>query len=99
MIKINVESTETRQRMSKLSKPYYKQTAWAYLVDRDGVQEPYPTKIEFMVEISEKGQPLPLPKGFYTINPSSFRVDRFSGLEIGYLNLSPVRDLASKASS
>ncbi len=98
MIKINVESTETRQRMSKANKPYYKQTGWAYLVDRDGVEEPHPTKVEFMVEVSQTGQPLPLPKGRYTINPSSFRVDRFSGLEIGYLNLSPVREPVPKAS-
>lgn len=96
MIKIQVSSIETVQRTSKAGKPYYKQEAWAYLVNRDGVQEPHPSKIQLMVEKNQHGVPQPYQPGDYMLNPSSLRVGRFGDLEIGFVNLSPMRPPVAK---
>lgn len=90
-MRIKIESDAIEKRMSKKQVPYFKQTAWVPLVDRDGVVDPYPTKITFMVSKDQHGNPMPYPVGEYELHPSSFRVGNFGDLEIGFVNLVPIR--------
>lgn len=89
MIRISVESEDVITRQGKKG-AYYKQVGWAYLTDRDGVNDPHPSKIQFMVSKDQSGNPLPTKKGHYTLHPSSFRVGQYGDLEIGFLNLQPL---------
>ncbi len=94
-IPISVENEAVITRQGKKG-AYYKQTAWAYLVDRDGVADPHPSKIQFMLPKDSAGNPVPVKKGRYTLHPASFRVGQYGDLEIGFVNLQPVRPVADK---
>ncbi len=93
MIAINIESEDIQTRQGRKG-AYYKQTAWAYLTDREGVTDPHPAKIQFMVSKDPNGNPVAQKKGRYTIHSSSFRVSQYGDLEIGFLNLQPVQQQA-----
>lgn len=89
MIKITISSTEVRTLSgnSKASgKPYNLafQDAWFHLFDKAGKPDPYPTKVELMLEIAQDGAPLFHAPGEYVLHPSSI----YHGRD-GKLNLYP----------
>jgi len=90
MLKIEIQSTDIQEFTSKAGKPYYKQTGYAHLMDRNGKPDVYPSKITFMVPKDTFGQPQPYPPGDYSMKETSFRTDRFGSLEIGFLEFKPI---------
>ena len=58
------------------------QTVFMWLVDRHGKPEPYPTKVEIILEKNEQGAALFYPVGEYTLAPQSVYVDRSGNLAI-----------------
>lgn len=58
---------------------FYRQQAYVYLPDEDGVLPKYPT--EFTIS-HEKATDTPYAPGFYTIADVSFRVGEYKRLEI-----------------
>lgn len=88
MIRIIVQSAETVERsgVSKTSgKPYHmaSQIAWFHLTDRNGQPQPYPQRVELMLDKDpQTGAFKPYPVGEYTLDPSSLYVDRLGGLRV-----------------
>lgn len=88
MLKVTVASPalDHIQGLAKLSgKPYsmFKQTVYYHIVDKNGVEELYPEKGNLLVEKDAVGNGIPYAPGIYFVHPSSFRLDRNGGLEIG----------------
>lgn len=98
MIKVEVKSTEvvTKSGVSaRTNKPYSIREqvgVYAFLSDRDGKPNPYPTRIT----ISLRDEQQPYDPGLYTVAPESFYVDRFNALSLG-LVLRPLAQAAAKA--
>ena len=93
MIKIEIDHAEAIEKISKKTqKPYYKQFAWAYLVDQTNKKNKYPTKISLFVPVNEHGRPLVYKPGFYSLHVCSIGVDQFDGLEIGRTQLIPLEE-------
>ena len=87
MIQISVKSTEVRNQRGngKVSgKPYdiNFQTVWAHTSDRNGNPNPFPEKVEIILEKNEQGAALFYPIGEYTLAPNSVYVDRSGNLSI-----------------
>lgn len=87
MIRISVTSTEVRHQSGNAKatgKPYSLsfQTVWLHLVDRHGQPDPYPTKVEIILEKDKDGTALYNPVGDYQLSPSSLYVDRSGNVAI-----------------
>jgi hypothetical protein len=98
MIKVTITSTDVRnmQGTSKTTqRPYdlHFQTAWIHTVDRAGNQNPYPEKVELMLDKTPSGAVVPHPVGEYTTSPASILVDR------GHLVFKPVLTPSKKSAS
>ena len=81
MIKVSVTSTEVRKQSGNAKdtgKPYSLsfQDVWFHTYDRRGVKNPYPEKVEIILEKNEQGAALFYPVGEYTLAPQSVYVDR-----------------------
>lgn len=81
MIQISVKSTEVRNQSGNAKasgKPYSLnfQTVYAHTYDRNGKPNPYPEKVEIILEKDEHGAALFFPIGEYTLAPQSLYVDR-----------------------
>lgn len=81
MIKFTVTSSDVRnmQGVSKdTQRPYdlHFQTVWVHTTDRSGNINPYPEKIEIMLEKSPSGAVVPYSVGEYIASPASLAVDR-----------------------
>jgi hypothetical protein len=98
MFKIEIKSTELIERTSRKGAPYYKQTGYAFTMDRDGVPNAYPERIMIMVSKNASGLPQPYQPGMYQLHPSSLRVGQYNDLEIGFINLQPISQSAGKPS-
>lgn len=88
MIKVSVTSTEVRNQsgIAKASqKPYSLnfQPVWFHLKDKNGTPDPYPTKVEIILE-KDPGTQAALFYGIgdYTLDDSSVYVDRSGNLAI-----------------
>lgn len=80
-IKVTIASTDVRQMngTSKASGKAYSlafQTMWVHLSDKAGNVNPYPEKVETILEKNEQGQPLFYPIGDYFLADSSVYIDR-----------------------
>lgn len=89
MIKVSVTSTEVRTQSGNAKatgKPYSLafQTVWFHTFDRSGKPNPYPEKVEIILEKNDQGAPLYYTPGEYTLAPESVYVNRN-----GDLSLSP----------
>lgn len=87
MIRISVTSTEVRNQSGNAKatgKPYSLnfQSVWLHLTDRSGAPDPYPTKVEIILEKDKDGAALFHPAGDYTLSPTSLYVDRSGNLAI-----------------
>lgn len=87
MIKVTVASTETRENkgIGKVSgKPYhmFMQNAYAYTYGKDGKLNPFPEKIELVLDVEpSNNMPKVYPVGDYQLHPASLYVGKF-GLEV-----------------
>lgn len=87
MIQISVKSTEVRNQSGNAKasgKPYSLnfQTVYAHTFDRNGKPNPYPEKIEIILEKDDQGAALYHNVGEYTLAPQSLYVDRSGNLAI-----------------
>jgi len=89
-MKISVES-EALTTLDKKDKSgtYQLQTVYAHLVERDGSPKRYPVETEIFPNRNAAGDTIPWKKGNYEIADTSFRLDRFGRLELGFINLVP----------
>ena len=101
MIQISVKSTEVRNQRGtgqKSGKAYDLnfQTVWCHTSDRSGNPNPYPEKVEIILEKNDQGQALFYPVGEYILAASSFYVDRSGNLAIAP-RLTPLKPKAASA--
>ena len=101
MIKVSVTSTEVRNQSGNAKasgKPYSLnfQEVWVHTSDRKGNPNPYPEKVEIILEKNEQGAALFYPAGEYTLSPNSIYVDRNGSLAISP-RLVPVKPRAVAA--
>jgi hypothetical protein len=86
----------TRPSVPVGTKGYKKQTLGIYLVDRDGVEDDFPSKMEILLGPDQADY----PAGKYTIHPASFglQADKYgaSSLHVNRLRLSPVVEQATR---
>lgn len=87
MIRISVTSTEVRNQSGNAKatgKPYSLnfQTVWLHLIDRNGNADPYPTKVEIILDKDKDGAALFYPAGDYQLHPSSIYVDRTGNVAV-----------------
>ncbi|SDP38492.1 Helix-destabilising protein [Ralstonia sp. 25mfcol4.1] len=81
MIRIEIESTEVKQRGGISNGREWKiraQQGWAFLCDQAGQPNRHPTRIE--VRIDEGQQPY--AAGVYTLSPASFWADKYGKLTV-----------------
>lgn len=81
MIKVSVKSTDVRNQSGNVKatgKPYSLnfQTVYLHTYDRHGKLNPYPEKVEIILEKNEQGQALFYPIGEYQLAPESVYVNR-----------------------
>lgn len=87
MIKVSVTSTEVRTQSGNAKatgKPYSLafQIVWMHTYDRSGKPNPYPEKVEIILEKNEQGAALFYPVGDYTLAPESVYVNRNGDLAL-----------------
>lgn len=87
MMKVTVSSTDVRHFSgnAKVSgKPFNLafQKVWLHTYDRSGNLNPYPEKVEIILEKDEDDVALFYPVGEYILHPSSIYVDRFGNLAV-----------------
>lgn len=87
MIKVSVTSTEVRNQSgtAKVSgKPYSLnfQTVWVHTFDKHGTANPYPEKVEIILEKDQQGAALFYTPGDYILHESSVYVDRSGNLAV-----------------
>jgi len=87
MLKVSVTSTVVRNQSGtgKVSqKPYSLnfQTAWFHTYDRDGTKNPFPEKVEIILDKNSDGAPLFYAAGDYQLHPNSIYVDQNGKLAI-----------------
>lgn len=87
MIQVSVKSTEVRHQSGKAKatgKDYDLsfQVAYFHTFDKSGRPNPFPEKVEIILDKNEQGAPLYYPEGEYTLSPSSVYVDRGGNLAI-----------------
>lgn len=87
MIQVSVKSTEVRNQSgkAKVSGRDYSlnfQTVYVHTYDRDGKPNPYPEKVEIILEKDQSGSALFYELGEYTMAPQSLYVDRTGDLKV-----------------
>jgi len=87
MIKVSVTSTDVRNQSgtAKATGKAYSldfQTVWVHTSDRSGNPNPYPEKVEIILEKNKDGAALFYPAGEYMLAPNSIYVDRSGNLAI-----------------
>lgn len=87
MIQISVKSTEVRNQRgtAKASGKAYDinfQTVYVHTFDRNGKPNPYPEKVEIILEKDESGAALYHNIGEYALAPQSVYVDRSGNLAV-----------------
>ena len=87
MLRVTVTSTALRHQAgtSKTSgKPYAMdfQTVWVHTFARDGSKNPYPEKVEIILDKDAQGASLFHPPGEYQLSPSSLYVDQRGNLSV-----------------
>lgn len=95
MLKVSVTSTEVRNQSGNAKatgKPYSLnfQTAYLHTVGRDGKPNPYPEKIEIILDKADDGAALFYPIGDYMLDPRSVYVNRNGDVAISP-KLTPIK--------
>lgn len=58
------------------------QTVYVHTFDRNGQPNPYPEKLEIIIDKNEHGQAKPYPVGEYQLHPSSIYMDQRGNLAV-----------------
>lgn len=87
MLKVSVTSTDVRNQSgnAKATGKAYSlnfQTVWVHTMDRNGAPNPFPEKVEIILEKDQSGSALFYPVGTYTLEASSVYVDRSGNLAL-----------------
>ena len=87
MIRVSVKSTEVRNQSGNAKatgKPYNLdfQTVYVHTSDRKGNPNPYPEKVEILLERDQNGAAMFYPIGEYVLAPASIYVSRTGDLAI-----------------
>lgn len=87
MIKVTVTSPDVRNMSGNAKtsgKPYSLnfQTVWLHTFDKQGNPNPYPEKVEIILEKDQSGAALFYPVGEYIMHPSSIYVDRLGNVAV-----------------
>lgn len=95
MIKVSVTSTEVRTQSGNAKatgKPYSLnfQQVWLHTFDRQGNPNPYPEKVEIILDKDKDGAPLYYPAGEYTLAPESIYVSRTGDATLS-IKLKPIK--------
>lgn len=96
-IRVSVNSTDIRNHSgvsAKSGKPYSLnfQTIWIHLLDRAGNRNPYPEKVEVILDAPD-GKPVAYPVGEFELNDASIYIDRSGNLALRPL-LTPLKKVA-----
>lgn len=99
MIKVSVTSTEVRNQSgnSKATGNPYSinfQTVWVHTTDKQGNLNPYPEKVEIILDKNKEGQVLFYPVGDYLLGLNSIYVDRSGNLAVSPKLVSPPKPKA-----
>lgn len=97
MIKLEIPSVDMRTMNKRDGTGSFSlQAAYAHTIGKDGKPKPYPESFDIFVPTDPtSGQPKPYAKGFYTIDPNSFYVNK--GRLDMFLRLVPIRAASSSA--
>jgi len=90
IIEIEDAALETRTKKDN-SGTYQMQTGYAHTVDRQGNPNRYPEKIVFFPPRDNQGNAIALKVGKYYLGPGSFRIANNGQLEIGFIDLLPIK--------
>jgi hypothetical protein len=95
-LKIAVHSTDIRNFSgvsASTQKPFNMnfQTVYIFTSDRHGNQNPYPEKVEIILEKSPDGNPVSFQVGDYLLSDSSIYVDRYGSLAVKPLLLQQLK--------
>lgn len=87
MIRVSVKSTDVRNQSGNAKatgKPYSLdfQTVYVHTYDRKGNPNPYPEKVEILLDRDQSGAALFYPVGEYVLAPASIYVARNGDLDI-----------------
>lgn len=87
MIKVTVSSTDVRHQSGNAKasgKPYALafQTVWVHTFDKQGNPNPFPEKVEIILDKAQDGAALFHPAGEYLLHPSSIYVNRNGDLSV-----------------
>lgn len=88
---IEVESTQIEQRNKKGGGVYEVQHAYFQEFNRDGSPKRYPREIVVFPKKDSQGKSIPYQKGSYTLAPHSLLVSGNGFLELGFVELIPVK--------
>lgn len=90
-MKITIESVEINKVVPPNGNAFYTQTAYAHISNTDGSHKRYPQEINVSPKRDSSGNSIPFPKGDYVISGSSYSVDKYGKLALGYVNLIPAK--------
>lgn len=87
MLKVTVTSEALREQRGNskaTGKPYHLtlQTVWLHTFDRAGALNPYPEKVEIILDRDDQGAALYYKTGTYQLAPSSIYVDARGNLAV-----------------
>lgn len=92
-MQVTIESAELTTRTSQQGKPYYTQTAYIHLVNKDGSPKRYPYEVDIFPDRDNKGNPVPYKPGEYQLHDNSFDVEKrgpMTSLVLVNVNLLPI---------
>jgi hypothetical protein len=95
-MQVTVENIELETRNKKDGKGTYQtQTAYAHLLERNGMPKRYPVQIKVFPPKDNAGNVRPYTPGEYLVSPKCFLVD--SGfLKTGFIELEPMPKAGAK---
>jgi len=87
LINVHIHSPALREQPYKSKKDgsaqvLHLQTAYFFLTDKEGVAEPYPSKVEMFAQRDKDGKPVAYPAGKYQLHPSSVYLDQSGRLAV-----------------
>jgi len=87
MINVLVHSPALREQPYKSKKDgspqvLHLQTVYFHLIDKEGVAEPYPVKVEMFAPRNAQGLPVAYQPGKYQLHPSSIYLDQGGRLAV-----------------
>ena len=83
---VTIETTDLIQKQGK-NGAYYQQLAFVHIPNPDGSPQRYPRQIKIFAPRDNQNKPVAYPVGEYVMQETSFTVDNYENLVLGFLNL------------